>query len=429
MFLDFLIILALILLNGLFAMTELAVVSARKSKMLALAEAKNTSAQTVLMLKENPSMFLSTVQIGITLIGILAGAYSGATLAEPVGAWLAGLGMDQEMASDIGIGLVVALVTYLSLIIGELVPKQIALRHADRVALFIALPIYGLSVVSRPLVWLLTQSNHLLLMLLRVGGGDETGVSEEEVRAIIAEGTQAGALDAEERQMLEGVMRLDDLPISVAMTHRQDIVWLKTTDSLKEVAGKIRESGHSHYLLCEEESQNVVGAISAKDIVTQWDEKGELDLDAILHQPLSLPEGATIRRALNAFRRSRVHIALILDEYGSLKGIVTLKDILEAIVGTLPEPDDAASPDARQRPDGSWLIDGLMPIYEAEAVLGEKHMREENDDFGTLAGFILKQLEHVPTEGDTFEWKDFIFEIVDMDGRRVDKVLVKKKED
>lgn len=425
MLFDILIILFLILLNSVFAMTELAVVSSRRARLVSLAEAGNRRARLVLALKENPSRFLSTVQIGITLIGIFSGTYSGVTLAEPLGAYLTAqfpaLG---TTADDVAIALVVTVVTYLSLVVGELVPKQIALHYADTVAMAIAGPISALSLLTRPLVHVLDLSNRFVLALLRVKPESASAISAEEVKAVLAESAESGGLEPEERQMMERVMRLDDLSLAAAMTHRKDIVWLEADEPLESVLRKIRETRHSRFVVCEKDIEHMLGIITLKDLTLQIGEGSAPDLRAIVRAPLYMPESTSVLEALEQFKKSTAALTIVVDEHGGLQGIVTLKDIMEAIVGTLPEPAHREDYGAIQRDDGSWLVDGGYPVHEAESTLGIKGMA--GDAYATLAGFMLQEIRHIPRAGEKLDWQGWRFEVMDMDGRRIDKVLVSK---
>ena len=425
MLIDIAIILFLILLNGVFAMTELAVVSSRKNRLEAKAEAGNRSARIALDLKEDPSKFLSTVQIGITLIGIFSGAFSGVTLAEPLGVYFAEVfPILGEHADALAIGLVVSVVTYLSLVIGELVPKQIALRYADSVAIAIAVPIYWLARLTHPLVVLLDASNRFLLSLLGVKRAKESTVSAEDVKAAIAEGTAAGVLEPEEKQMLERVMRLDDIPIIAAMTHRKDIVWIEVNEAPESILQKVEESRHSRYPLCQESFENILGIVVVKDVLLQLGRGNLADLRAIAQKPIYMPERKTVLEALEEFKRSAANMALIVDEYGGLQGIVTLKDIMEVIVGVLPEPAHREDYTATVREDGSWLVDGGLSVHEAEEMIGLHGLTDQPDSFTTIAGFVLSQLGHFPKTGEEVYWRNWRFEVIDMDGTRIDKLLV-----
>lgn len=424
MFIDILIILALILLNGVFAMTELAVVSSRKSYLLAKAAAGSRGAKLALELKRDPSKFLSTIQIGITLIGILSGAYSGTTIAEPLGEYFSQFPSLGTYNNEFAILLVVSAVTYVSLIIGELVPKQIALRHADAVAVAIAVPILWLSKFTKPLVYLLDISNKLVLAVLGIRTGVSMGVSAEEVKAVIAESTRSGALEPEEKLMLDRVMRLDDITVAAAMTHRKDIVWLDSNEAHASVLRKVQETRHSRYLLCNKTIEKVLGLVVVKDLLIQLGGDGRINLSSIVRKPLYLPESTTVLEALEEFKQSTANLAIIVDEYGDLQGIVTLKDIMEAIVGTLPEPAHREDYSAVQREDGSWLVDGGLSVHKTEEAIGLKGLASDESDYTTVAGFLLHELRHIPHVGDAFDWQGWRFEVVDMDGTRVDKVLI-----
>lgn len=424
MFLDILIILLLILLNGFFAMSELAVVSSRKARLGIRADAGSRGAKIALRLANDPARFLASIQIGITLIGILSGAYSGATLAKPLGDYFSDeLGLSRS-GDDIAIALVVVVVTYLSLIIGELVPKQLALRHAEPIASAIAIPISLLALLASPIVFLLHQSNRLVLFLLGVKEGNENSVTQEEVKAIITEGMESGALEQEEREMLERVMRLDDYDISVKMTHRQDIVWLDVNEATPSILEKIERTRHSRYLLCDGSVENLIGIIVVKDLLLQLGRHGKIDLRSIAHKAMCLNESSSILEALEEFKQSTSSIAVLINEYGTLQGLVTLKDLMEAIVGTLPEPAHREDYTGTQREDGSWLIDGALSILETEELLGINDMVAENDTISTIAGFFLTKFGHVPKAGDHFTWRHWRFEVVDMDRNRIDKLLV-----
>jgi putative hemolysin len=425
MLIDCLIIVFLILLNGVFAMTELAVVSSRKNRLVALADAGSRGARIALELKEDPSKFLSTIQIGITLIGIFSGAFSGVTIAGPLGHYFSeifpSLG---TRADDLAIAVVVTVVTYFSLVIGELVPKQVALRYADIVAVAIALPISWLSVITKPVVFILDISNRVTLALLGIGKDTSPSVSEEDVKAAIAEGAASGTLEPEEKQMMDRVMRLDDIPITAAMTHRKDIVWIDESEGPQSILNKIRDSRHSRYLLCSKSIENVLGILVLKDVLLQMGHGDVLNLKSIVQKPLYIPDSQTVLEALEKFKQSATNIAIIMDEYGTLEGLVTLKDIMEAIVGTLPEPAHREDFAAVQREDGSWLVDGGLSVHEAEEALGIKNLAAESDTFTTIAGFMLAHLGHIPKATDSIEWQGWHFEVVDMDGKRIDKILV-----
>ena len=418
------VIFLLILLNGIFAMTELAVVSAKRPLLTLRAEAGNKGAKAALELLANSSMFFSTTQTGITLIATLSGAYGGATLAEPLALKLLQYPSLEPYAEEIAFTLVVAVITYLSLIIGELVPKQFALLHAERIACWVSRPMQWLAVAAKPVVKALDASNRLVLRLLGISTDNANQVTAEEVKAVIAEGTESGALDSQEQSMIESVLRLDELSIKRAMTPRQDVVWIDTADRAEDVAVKVKAARHSRYLLCDGSFDHIVGIVTAKDILAGMAQGGTADLLEIARQPVVLPDSASVMTALEHFRKSTSNIALVVDEYGGFEGIVTFKDILEAIVGTLPEGEDYVAPHAIQREDGTWLVDGLMPLHEVEAVLGLKSLEEDGAEYHTLAGFLMHHLQRIPTEGERIDWQGARFEVMDMDGHRVDKLLV-----
>ena len=418
------ILLILIFINGLFAMAELAVVSARKPLLAIRAEGGSKGATAALALAANPGPFFSTTQTGITLIAIISGAYGGATLEEPVKEWLLGIPLFADYADRIGLVVVVGAISYLSLVIGELVPKQLALKRAEAIACWVSRPMQILAVVTHPVIWLLDNSNRVLLRVMGVHAHTASVVTQEEVKAMIAEGTQSGALDSQEQSMLEGVLRLDELSVQRAMTTRQDVVWVDTQATLEEIGAKIRDSHHSRYVLCDGGFEHIVGIVTAKDLLAMVAEGGKLRLVESAIEPIMLPDSASMMSALEHFRKSTANIALVVDEYGGFEGILTFKDILEAIVGYLPEGAHYTAPSAVMRDDGSWLIDGLMPLHEVEATLGVKKMDDANAGFHTLAGFLMHHLQHIPVEGEHFDWQGMRFEVVDMDDNRLDKVLV-----
>ncbi len=418
---EILVVLGLVVLNGFFAMSELAVVSARRARLQGMAESGRHGARVALALQADPTRFLSTVQIGITLIGVLAGAYSGATLAAVLGASLEDSGFPAATARALAIGLVVVAITYLSLIVGELVPKRLALADAAGIASRVAPPMRLLSRIGAPLVWLLERSTELVLRALGQGGERPTHVTEEEIRAIVAEGAEAGVIHAAEREMIEGVMRLADRPVRAVMTPRVDIAWLDVAAGPEAVRGAMAASGHSRLPVCRGQLDDMVGIAQAKDIAVTLIKGEPLDLAALAQTPIIVPESTPVLRLIERFRTSPTPMALVLDEYGSVEGIVTPADLLSAIAGAFPEGEQEL-PEAVRRDDGSWLVDGRMDIHQVERALSLGGMAE-GDDFSTLAGFVLWQMRRVPKVAEDFEWRGWRFEVVDMDGRRIDKVL------
>ena len=415
----------LIVVNGFFAMSELAIVSSRRGRLQQMAQEGSPGATRALRLLEDPTGFLSTVQIGITLVGVFAGAYSGATLSAPLADLLRRVPAIAAYADQFAIALVVIAVTYFSLIIGELVPKRLALNHAERIAASVSLPMTLLATVGSPIVWFLKASTELVLTILRVRPRPDTTVTEEEVKSLIAEGTSAGVFQPAERRMLEGVIRLADRSVRSIMVPRPDVMWLDVEDDPAAILAEIVASGHSRFPVSRGEVDEVIGVIHAKDLLDQQSRSGRIDIAAAIREPLFIDEHMSILRLLDRFKTSAVHMAIVLDEHGSFQGIVTPTDILIAIAGDLPEREGEADPDAVRRDDGSWLLNGRTPIDEVERTLEETGMNED-EDFQTLAGFVLSRLGHIPDAGEHFKWRSWRFEVVDLDGRRIDKVLAEK---
>jgi putative hemolysin len=425
MLVQFLILLALLLLNGLFAMAELAVVSSRRIRLKQMAETGSKGARAALKLMEEPTRFLSSVQIGITLIGVLAGVYSGANFAGPLETWLGAVPLLAEYAETIAYVIVVMGVTYLSLIVGELVPKRWALGHPEAVAAALAPPMQWVARVSMPLVWLLQRSTDLVLRLLGTRKSARHGVTEDDIRALIAEGTREGVFHREEHRMIEGVLKLADRNVRSIMVPRGDILWIDVEDSRETVWRAVRASGHSRYLVCRDEVDELVGVVSVTDLLDWVRDVSGPGLAERAVAPLVIQETTTVLRLLELFREAAVHLAVVVDEHGSIEGIVTSTDVLQAIAGELPDFGDADTPEAVKRADDSWLIDGRLAIDDAERLLERRDMAS-GDDYTTIAGFVLAQLGRLPSTADSFDWKDLRFEVVDMDGRRIDKLLVQR---
>ncbi len=418
---EIVVVAGLILLNGFFAMSELAVVSSRRGRVAQMAETGNAGAAAALKLIDDPTRFLSTVQVGITFVGIFAGAYSGATLAEPLAAALTpALG---RWASPIAVTLVVTLVTYFSLVVGELVPKRIALNNAELIASKVARFLTGLSVVGAPIVWLLHASTETAIRLLGLPKTPESTVSEEEVKSLIAEGARTGVFHAAERDMIDGVLRLADRSVRSIMTPRLDVFWIDLDDPTATIQQEIAESGHSRFPAGRRSLEEFDGVVHAKDLLDQLAHGRPLDIAAALRKPLVVHEGLPVLRLMEMFRESQVHMAIVVDEYGAVEGLVTPTDILMAIAGDLPEEHDEGGSTAVRREDGSWLLDGLLTIDEAARVLQQPDMRGDAD-YETLAGFILTNFGRIPQVGDHFTWRGLRFEIVDMDANRIDRIMV-----
>lgn len=417
------IVLLLLLLNGFFAMAELAIVSARRARLRQLAEDGRPGAQQALNLAEDPTSFLSVVQIGMTLNSVLAGAFSGATLAGPLANTFRTIPALAAVADPLALGLTVLCVTYLSLVVGELLPKRVGLSYAESIAVRVAPLMRFLEQLTAPVVWLLRLSTDLFLRLLRLHNPPVVHVTEEEVKDLIAEGTESGVFKPAEKAMIEGVMRLADRTVRTIMTPRIDMVWISQTDSFEEIAETMHEYRYSRFPVARGDLEEVVGIVHAKDLLDARlkGERGELE--AVMREALTVPDSTPVLRLLDNFKQSGQHIAIVMDEYGSVEGLVTLTDILEAITGDLPELGQEGEDRPVQREDGSWLIDGMMAIDEVESLIGVRHMRD-GEDFHTIAGFIIDKLGRLPVAGDHIHWGGARFEVVDMDGRRVDKVLI-----
>jgi len=417
------VIFLLVLLNAAFAMSELAIVSAKRARLLALQRQGKAGASTALTLAENPGRFLPTVQVGITLVGVFAGAFGGQGIAQRLGGWLEQFPSIAPYGQEIGLFLVVLMITYLSLILGELVPKQLALRNPEGVAVRVAPIMAGLARFSSPMVWLLSKSSNLVLRLVGASAQVDQSVTEEEVKAVVAEGAEAGALETEERHMIERVLRLADKPVRALMTPRNEVSWIDRTDTTEEISQHIRADGVTRFVVADGRIDNVLGVVATKDLLDQLLRGEQLSIQAALRQPMVLPDNLSALDALERLRVDPVGIALVMDEYGSFEGVVTASDLLEAIVGELGPALIPAPGPAVERHDGSLLLDGMMASDELKARLDLPSLPREGS-YHTVAGLMLALLQRVPREGDRIVWSGYRFEIVDMDGRRVDKVLV-----
>lgn len=420
---EVLLIFLLVFANGVFSMSEMAVVSARKARLQQLANGGDARAQAALELANSPDRFLSTVQIGITLVGILAGAFGGATIAEQIGVYVGVVPALEPYGKVLGLGIVVLFITYLSLIFGELVPKRLALNNPERLASFVAQPMHALSRLAAPFVRFLSFSSSAVLRIFGVQPSNDPPVTEEEIKVLIEQGTQAGIFEEAEQDLVESVFRLGDRRVSALMTPRLDIIWIEAKAADAEIRRIMSQSHFSRFPVCDGKIDNVIGVVKAKDYLAL--PKETASLRAVLKQPLFVPETTKALQALEMFKRSHTHIALIIDEHGALEGLVTTNDVLEAIVGDIASPADHADLYAVQREDGSWLLDGALPIDEFKEIFSIQQLpAERKSGFQTLAGFVLAHLGRVPAETDNFEWNGLRFEVMDMDGNRVDKVLV-----
>lgn len=417
-----LLILLLIVANGVFAMSEIAVVSSRKARLRERAEAGDEGARRALEMAEHPNRFLSTVQIGITLVGIFAGAYGGATLARHLDAYLQRFSWLAPYSEGMALALVVAAITYLSLVVGELVPKRIGLNHPEKIASRVAGPMHLLSVVASPLVKLLSASTEGLLRLLRVRKANDPPVTEAEIAALLEAGAAAGVFEHEEPELVERVFWLGDQRASGLMTPRHRLIWLDVEDSPEENRETMIRNRFSHYLVCQGEVDRVVGMVRVKDLLPDLLAGKPLELGGMLRKPLFVPEGMRALRLLELFRESGIHLAVVIDEYGGVEGLVTVNDLLEEIAGSVTADTE---PGVVRREDGSWLVDGALPMEEVWERLELPERRDTaREEYHTLGGFVIAALGHIPAAGDRFEAQGLRFEVMDMDGHRVDKVLV-----
>ena len=417
----------LILANGMFAMAEIAIVAARKPRLQQRAEEGDQKALTALGLANDPANFLSTVQIGITLVGVLAGAFGGATIAEQISIWLDQSPALAPYSEVIGVAVVVILITYFTLILGELVPKRLALNNPERIATSLAAPMRTLARIASPLVGLLRLSSDLVLRLVGVKPSNEPPVTEEEIKVMIEQGTQAGVFDAAEQDMVEAVFRLGDRRVGNLMTPRTEVIWLDLGDTSEENRKVILDSNHSIFPVAKGSLDQVIGLVQAKDLLAACLAGKDLVLEEVLSQPIYVPETMPALNVLEMLRESRVHTALVIDEYGGFQGLVTLFDILESIVGDIPDAGGPVEPEVIQRDDGSWLVDGMLPVDEFKEIFRLSSLPSEGRGYyQTVGGFVMAHLGRVPEAGDNFEWSGLRFEVMDMDGFRVDKVLIER---
>lgn len=416
-------IIVLLLANGVFAMSEIAVVSSRKVRLQQRANEGDASAVAALKLVEAPGKFLATVQIGITLVGILAGAFGGATIAEQIADYLETSPALAPYGETIGLLLVVVIITYLSLIIGELVPKQIGLRAPESIATVIARPMLVLSKLVAPIVSILNFSTRVVMAVLRVQPSTEPEITEEEIKVLIGQGTEIGVFEPVEQEMVERVFQLGDLRVGALITPRTEMVWLDVADTADTLLQKITANRHSRYPVVDGSIDKVVGIAEASDLLVQALSGDKCNIGAVLHQPVFVLDSTPALKMLQLLRDNRAHMALVIDEYGGLLGLVTVNRLLEKIITDSLLPFDT-EPMAVQREDGSWLLDGLLPIGEFTDLLDTETPLKDERGYQTLGGFVMMRMGRVPATGDHFVFGRWRFEIVDMDGHRVDKVLV-----
>lgn len=419
------VLLLLVLLNGLLASAELALVSARRPRLQAMADRGHRGARAALALLADPTRMLSASQTGITLVGILTGVYSGAAFSDDFAAWIRHVPVLAAYAEDLAYGAIVVVMTYVSLVLGELVPKRLAMAHADTWAALVALPMHWLAVAGAPLVWLLQRSTEALLRLVPTASASQDQVTDDDVRALAAEGMVRGDIHRHEMEMIDSVLRLSERSIDSIMVPRGDILWLDAGEPVAVLWDEARRSGHARFLLCRGELEQLMGVISLANLGEAM-RRGHIDPDEDLQAPLHVPESISILKLLDTFRRSSTHLAVVTSEYGGIEGLVTPADILKAIAGELPELGSRDTAAALVRDDGSWLIDGHLPIYEAERALDRKDLAR-GDNYHTMAGFVLWHLGRLPKQGEKMAWRDLSIEVVDMDGLVIDKLLITRR--
>ncbi len=418
---DLFILFVLILLNGLFSMSEIALVSARKARLEYLADKGDKKAELALALSNHPELFLSAVQIGITLISIITGVYSGERFGKDLQPYVERLAVLKPYAETLSTTLIVILVTYLSIVFGELIPKRIGLLRSEKIAKMVAGPMKTFARITHPFVWLLNKTGNIFFRIFNIKRSKEDAVTEEEIKTLITEGAEAGTIDEAEQEIIERVFHLGDRNITSLMTHRSDIIWFSLDDNEDKIKEKILQEPHSAYPICEESIDNIRGVVSIKDLYISPD---NTFFKEIMQPALFIPENNSPYQVLEKFKESRIHSAFIVDEYGSILGLLTLNDILEAIVGDIPQ-HNVPDYEIVERADGTFIVDGQIPFYDFLTRFEKTEwMNEGEHDFDTLAGFVLHELERIPKTGDQLNWKGFTLEIIDMDGHRIDKVLV-----
>jgi putative hemolysin len=427
LYLELAIVTVLIVINGLLSMSELAIVSSRPARLAGLVEKGVSGSRRALALAADPGKFLSTVQIGITLIGVLSGAFSGATFGQRLTQWLLEMGLSPTLADTIGVGLVVGVITYASLIIGELVPKQIALRDPEAIAVKVAPAMVWMAKISLPLVWLLDRSGKVLLWVLGHHGEAEGKVSEDEIRTLVVEAESAGVLEPGEKEMIAGVMRLGDLPVGAVMTPRHEVSQIDLADSNADIYAALLKTGHSRAVVFEGNRDHALGIVQAKEMLDVYLSGRAPDIRALVRDAPIIPETVDARDVVAILRDSAVHLGLVHDEYGTFQGVVTSADILEAIVGAFHTEEGPAEPAYVKREDRSYLISGWMPAVEFADLLGITLPSPRH--YQTFAGFLLQEFGAIPDVGQKITVAGWEFEIVDLDGRRIDKVLASRAAD
>jgi putative hemolysin len=422
---DLVLLLLLIVLNALFAMSEMAVVSSRKARLQRMADDGHPGAAAAQRLNDEPSGFLSTIQVGITTIGVLSGVVGEGLIAVPIAHWLSGFATLEPYATGLSVALAVIIITYLSVVIGELVPKQLALRAPERIASFVARPMLGFASLTRPFVWSLSSSSDLLVRLLGGRRTEEPPVTDDEIKVLMEQGAEAGVFHESEQAIVSNVLRLDEQRIGAIMTPRMDLEAIDLDDGEAVVRGRIAESPHARVVVCRGGLEHILGVLRVGDLLRPALQGEPINVELHLSPPLYLPETISTTQLLETFRKERLQFGLVVDEYGDLQGIVTLTDVLTAIVGELPETDESGEMDAVRREDGSWLVDGSLGLERLKQLLDIDALPDEEErSFHTVGGFAMHQLGRIPAVADHFEVAGHRFEVMDMDRNRVDKVLV-----
>jgi putative hemolysin len=424
---EILIILLLILINAVLVMSEMAIASSRKVRLQHLVNQGNRNAQAALALANEPNNFLATGQIGITLIAILTGAFGEQAISRRIQPLLELVPSLKPYSEAIAFSLSVICIAYLTLIIGELVPKRLALNNPERIAASVAIPMTVLSKMTAPIVYLLSASTEIVLRLMGIRPSGDPQVTEEEIKVLIEQGTEAGMFEQAEEDIMKRVFRLGERRVSALMTPRLEIVWLDLEDSLEENRRTMMESSHSRFPICQGGLDNLLGVVQVYDLLVKSLSGQVIDFTSALQTPVFVPESTRALRVLELFKQSGTQIAFVVDEYGVIQGLVTLTDVLQAIVGDIPSTDELEEPQAIQREDGSWLLDGMLPIYQFKELLNLEDQElpgEHRGSYQTLGGFVVMHLGRIPASADHFIWDELRFEVMDMDGNRVDKVMV-----
>jgi putative hemolysin len=423
---EILIILFLILLNGVFSMSEIALVSARKFKLENAAKKGNSNARRALQLANNPNTFLSTVQIGITLIGILTGIFSGEKIEEDLKAAVMGIPLLAPYAETIAVVIIVIVVTFFSIVFGELIPKRIGLMFPEVIASTVAQPMTLISIITKPFIWLLTKTNDLFLGIFGLKDRKDGIVSEEEIKAMVQESALGGEIQQIEQNIVQRVFALGDRKVGELMTHRGDLLCFNITDDLRIIKERAQIESHSVYPVYRKTADNLIGIVSVKDIFPKEFKGTDFNLAEFLKQPVMVPESTPAYKVLERFKENKIHYAFVLDEYGSVQGMVSMDDILDALIGDVTEYNQQEY-QIVQRDDKSWLADGAYPFFEFLNFFNVHEEEYYEGDYNTLAGLILHQLSYIPRVGEVIKWKEFELEIVDMDGPKIDKVMITKK--